>query len=1016
MEDRVIKVLLVEDNPGDARLFWEMLSVTDEEEYSVTIVERLSNAMVHLKNEGVDVILLDLGLPDSIGLDTFRTVHSFKSQLPIIILTGLDDRVIARAAVSEGAQDYLVKDQINNTLLISSIRYSIERKKIEEALRESEAKFRELADAITDVFFALDKDLKCTYWNKASENLLGISSQNAIGKTIGENFSDVPASRNAEEVYREVLTTQKFKNVKMNYLIKGKSYTFDIYVYPSRSGLAVLAKDITEKEKAEEALFLTYYSLDQSPFFVAWIGLDARFRYINETACKNLGYSKEELLSMKVFDTDADFTLAQWLALWEELKNKKTVTIESYLKTKQGYVFPVEILCTYLEFRGQEYHFTFARDITDRRKAEQVLRESEERYRRIVDTANEGIWMLDEQDRTAFVNTRMAEMLGYTAEEIFGKPAELFLCEGELSDHRKKMETRRKGISEHYERKLCRKDGTIRWTIISGTPILDAQGNFRGSFGMFTDITERKKFEKTLKEKETRYRLLIERMSNAVVVYEAVDNGDDFVFKSFNRAGEKIENISRDKVIGKRVTKVFPGVKEFRLLDVFRRVWKTGIPEFLQASKYEDERASGWRENYVYKLPSGEIVAVYDDVTERKQAEDALRESEEKYRTLTENINVGIYRTTPGKDGVFLEANLAMIKMFGYTKDEFLKLKMCDLYNNPEERTIFNDKIIKNGFQRNREFVSKRKDGTTFIGSDSGVAVKDKDGTVIYFDGILEDITERKYMEQMLLQSEKMASIGTLTAGIAHEINNPMGYILCNIKVLEKYSEYYTQFYDGLRELFLHYNQSPGIDKFYEEFQRLATRLNIEYYVKDMSKAVAESIEGAEQIRKIIIDLQDFARPEKYEIKPTDINNALEKTLNVIWNEIKYKAEVIKNFGQLPKVECDSQRISQVFMNILVNAVQAIENTGKIMIDTFIENEYAVIQIRDTGKGIPQKYQSQIFDAFFTTKDPGKGTGLGLTIAYRIIQEHNGQITVESGEAKGTTFTVKLPIKQRKNQ
>jgi signal transduction histidine kinase len=183
-----------------------------------------------------------------------------------------------------------------------------------------------------------------------------------------------------------------------------------------------------------------------------------------------------------------------------------------------------------------------------------------------------------------------------------------------------------------------------------------------------------------------------------------------------------------------------------------------------------------------------------------------------------------------------------------------------------------------------------------------------------------------------------------------------------------------------------------------------------------MSKAIAESMEGAEQIRKIIIDLQDFARPKKYEIKPANINDTLEKTLNVIWNEIKYKAEVIKNFGQLPKVECDSQRISQVFMNILVNAVQAIENTGKIMIDTFIENEYAVIQIRDTGKGIPPKYQSQIFDAFFTTKDPGKGTGLGLTIAYRIIQEHNGQITVESEEAKGTTFTVKLPIKQRKNQ
>ena len=147
-------------------------------------------------------------------------------------------------------------------------------------------------------------------------------------------------------------------------------------------------------------------------------------------------------------------------------------------------------------------------------------------------------------------------------------------------------------------------------------------------------------------------------------------------------------------------------------------------------------------------------------------------------------------------------------------------------------------------------------------------------------------------------------------------------------------------------------------------------------------------------------------------MKLANINDGIEKTLNVIWNELKYKAEVIKEFGSIPEIECDIQRLDQVFMNILVNAAQAIEKQGKITIKTFTENNYVVIKISDTGKGISREYISKIFDAFYTTKEPGKGTGLGLSISYKIIQEHNGTIDVESEVGKGTTFKIKLPGKR----
>jgi PAS domain S-box-containing protein len=420
-----------------------------------------------------------------------------------------------------------------------------------------------------------------------------------------------------------------------------------------------------------------------------------------------------------------------------------------------------------------------------------------------------------------------------------------------------------------------------------------------------------------------------------------------------------------------------------------------------------------WEEDTINLLKiMGDIIV---NALERKKFDEALHKNEEKYRTITENINVGIYRTTPGDEGRVIEVNPAFVSMFGFNnKEELLKVPIPSLYENPDDRKKFNEQLKKEGSLKNWEALFRKRDGTIFTGSDTCVVVKDENGNVLYYDGIFEDITERKRMEQMVLQSEKMASLGTLAAGVAHEINNPIGYIYSNLKTMEKYAETLRKHLGTTKQMIIEYARKKGDNELLNTFEQLHTNFQMSFYFNDMMSAIRESLEGVEKVKKIVLDLRDFARAEKYEIKPANINEAIEKTLNIIWNELKYKAEVVKDLGQLPDIKCDIQRITQVLMNILMNAVQAIEKRGKIAIKTYTAHNAVVIQISDTGKGISRSDLSRIFDAFFTTKGPGQGTGLGLTIALKIIQEHKGTITVSSEVGKGATFTILLPVEREK--
>lgn len=266
---------------------------------------------------------------------------------------------------------------------------------------------------------------------------------------------------------------------------------------------------------------------------------------------------------------------------------------------------------------------------------------------------------------------------------------------------------------------------------------------------------------------------------------------------------------------------------------------------------------------------------------------------------------------------------------------------------------------------------------------------------------------ELKKAQSHLVQQEKMATIGLLMAGVAHEINNPVGYISSNLDSLRKYGERLSEFIAAQDEAL----QCAGMAS--ERLQQLRERrkkLKIDHVLADLPQVIRESAEGTERLKAIIQNLKCFSRRDNAERTLADINQCLENALGIVHNELKYKASVRCEYGELPKTLCYPQELGQVFINLLVNAAHAIEDAGEIRVRTRLEGGLIRVSVSDTGCGIPENIRRRIFEPFFTTKEIGKGTGLGLAISTDIIRKHGGDIGVESEPGKGTTFTVSIPV------
>ncbi len=429
---------------------------------------------------------------------------------------------------------------------------------------------------------------------------------------------------------------------------------------------------------------------------------------------------------------------------------------------------------------------------------------------------------------------------------------------------------------------------------------------------------------------------------------------------------------------------------------------------------------------------------MFQSASQNKTAQAQLLETSAHLQYLIDNSPAIIYSAVPSGDFkiTFVSENLRNV--LGYETYEMLgdiNFWFEHIHPNDQDKLVQRlPQLLAKGGQQSHDYRFRHRDGHYLWMHDRLRMVYDASGTPLELLGSLLDITERKNMEEalhqekseqqtlikelqeardQLLQNEKMAAIGQLAAGVAHEINNPISYINSNLGTLQRYT-------NDLMTLLSFYQMmettlEPSQRNLAEQARNLRERIDLTYIKEDLPNLLNESQEGAERVRKIVQDLKEFSHVDETEWQWADLHQGLESTLNIVHNELKYKAQVRKEYGELPQVECLASQINQVFMNLLVNAAHAIDKQGIITLRSGRSNDEVWVEISDTGKGIQADKLKRIFDPFYTTKPVGVGTGLGLSLSYSIIKKHCGRIEVSSEVNKGSQFRVYLPI-QRKGE
>lgn len=414
-------------------------------------------------------------------------------------------------------------------------------------------------------------------------------------------------------------------------------------------------------------------------------------------------------------------------------------------------------------------------------------------------------------------------------------------------------------------------------------------------------------------------------------------------------------------------------------------------------------------------------VQLQQEIAVRLQAEAELRLTQFSVDHAADAV---LWLTVEGKCSYVNDAACRMLK---YARAALLELSIHDLNAEPD----FKDwptrlAQVRNGPLENLETRLRQKGGLLVPVELSLSYFEYRDQQLVCI--FARDISERKQAERslnesysklkesnqrleelhhQLLQAEKMASIGQLAAGVAHEINNPIAFVNSNLATLNTYV-------GGLLELLALYEQAQASisdTSALAQVQSLRARLDIDYMRADLKNLMAESQEGVQRVRRIVQDLKDFSHVGEVERQHVDLHPGLDSTLNIVMSELRQHADIVKEYGDIPPIDGVPAQLNQVFMNLLVNAAQSMQKRGVITIRTGSDGAWVWVDIEDTGSGIAPENLSRIFEPFFTTKPVGKGTGLGLSLSYGIIAQHGGRIEVESTVGTGTRFRVWLPIK-----
>jgi two-component system NtrC family sensor kinase len=658
-------------------------------------------------------------------------------------------------------------------------------------------------------------------------------------------------------------------------------------------------------------------------------------------------------------------------------------------------------------------------------------------------------WVLPDET-ICFISPNCVSVTGFSEDELktgldrfksIISPDSLEVWSDHVSMHQQRVMD-----SNCINMKIVDKSGDEHWVSHSCQQICDEEGVSQGIRGSFSDISEQINLHVMINEQKTFLEQLLERAAVPIFVLDETHH-----VVVWNSALQDLTGFSKDDMIGmKRQWEPFYGCERPVLADLvvsgacsdenhlYSNITSSlHIPGAMRAEGWYDNL--GGRRRYIMFEASpivdgtGATVAAIEtllDLTERKLLEEELESSrkmlEDQHRTLDKlfaQVEVAKQEWEDTLDcisdivlmcdtkGNIQRCNASFCALIGTTYDAINGKSWAGI--------LFGRGFTISDYNKGNGTISD-KEGKSFYDLRT-FPLHNKLGAVVGTVVNIRDITEIRSVNQELesaynqlklaqvqaVQQEKMASVGQLAAGVAHEINNPMGFISSNLSSLAKYISKVKAYDDAL----LDEVRKAGHADLLSGIESMKKTMKIDFILGDMGSLLEESQDGAERVRRIVQDLKNFSHVDEAECKAVNINDSLDTTLNMLRNEIKYIAELVKDYGEIPLVFCYPQQINQVFMNILVNATHALDGQGTITIRTWQEGDLVRIAFSDTGKGIAPEHLTKIFDPFFTTKAVGKGTGLGLSICYEIIKKHGGEITVQSTVGTGTTFTVQLPVK-----
>jgi PAS domain S-box-containing protein len=998
-----LRVLIVEDSEEDTLLIVRELKRGgfDPIHERVETAEAMKAALF---TETWDLILADYAMPHFSGLEALKFSKESELDLPFIIVSGSIGEDVAVEAMKSGAHDYIMKNNLARLVpaIQQELREAEVRRKLkhsEKALQEAEKRYRQVVENATEIIYAVDEKGNFTYGNPTSLKVTGFS----LEQLRQYNYQDLVVPEHRERVLQAYI----------NQLRERRSTSYIEFPFFSKSGeiiwfgqnaslvieegkvvgFHIIARDITERKRGEEALRWSEETaralLNATTDSVFLIDRSGTVLALNEMAGKRLNRRVDEILGACLYDFLPPDLAKRRKARFDQVFHSGNPAY--FEDERQGIHFDN---CAYpvSDVTGKVMKIAiYGRDITERKKAEVALRESEERNRTLVETSPDAITLLDLNLNIIMANQPALKLYGHeSAEEIKGKNGFDYLALEErgraTEDMRKMLETGSMGPIEYT---LVKKNGTPFPAELKASLVLDAQKKPSGIILVSRDITERKKAEEALRESEEKYRTILENIEDG---YYEVDIAGNFAF--FNDSFCRIYGYPREELIGMNDRQYTDQENAKKLFQTFNRVYRTG--ESAKGTDWEIIRKDGTKRNIeasvsLIKDASGNQIGfrgLVHDITERKKAEEQLSKL---FRAVEQSPATVMITDT---DANIEYVNPKFTQLTGYTLEEVIGKNPRILKSGetpPEEYKRLWD-TITSGREWQGEFHNKKKNGELYWESASISSIKNAEGLITHLVAVKEDITgrkraeeERAALQEQLRQSQKMEAIGKLAGGVAHDFNNLLTVIkgYCQLSLVE------------MKE------SAP---------------------IRDTLEVINKAAEKAADLTR---QLLAFSRRQIMEMRVLDLNALLQNLDKMLRRIIGEDIELVTSLGEdLGRVKADPGQIEQVVMNLAVNAKDAMSKGGKLIIETanveldeayarthvaVTPGPYVMIAVSDTGTGMPLEVRDRVFEPFFTTKGKGKGTGLGLSTVYGIVKQSNGNIWVYSEPGKGTTFKIFLP-------